>query len=164
MEYIVQDVLGHIDGITARSMFSGWGIYYQGLVVAIIADGELYFKATKALVEKYKKEGLYPFTYTGNKNKVYEMAYVSVPEEVLEDKEKIFDRVMESFEISKQAASSKKKSGILKPMKAKTKAKAKKAVKVKSPEPKPLKKLGFDNKAFNQKNPPALRPKGKRAK
>lgn len=100
MEYIVYDVLGHIEGITARSMFSGWGIYLNKVIVAIIADGELYCKADTPLVAKYKKEGLYPFTYTGNKNKVYEMAYVSVPEETLEDKDAMTDRIMESYEIS----------------------------------------------------------------
>lgn len=100
-DYIVEDVLGHIDGITSRAMFSGHGIYLDGVIVGIIAEGELYLKANKELVAKYKKEGLHPFTYTGNKNKVYEMAYVSVPLETLEDREKIQERIYESFEISK---------------------------------------------------------------
>lgn len=103
MEYIVYDVLGHIDGITAKGMFSGWGIYLDGVIVGLIADGELYFKASKELVANYKKAGLYPFTYSGNKGKVYEMAYMSVPEETLHDKEAIEARVYESFEISQSA-------------------------------------------------------------
>jgi TfoX/Sxy family transcriptional regulator of competence genes len=52
---------------------------------------------------KYKKLGLYPFTYTGNKNKVYEMSYMNVPIETLEDREKIKERIYESYEISKKS-------------------------------------------------------------
>lgn len=108
MEYIVHDVLGHINGITARAMFSGWGIYLDGTIVGIIADGELYMKATKELAAEYKTQGLYTFTYTGDKGKVHELSYVSVPEETFEDREKMQDRVMESLAIS-QAVKKKKK-------------------------------------------------------
>ncbi len=103
MEYILYDVLGHIEGITAKAMFGGWGIYLDGVIVGLIAEGEFYLKADKELVAKYKKEGLYPFTYSGNKGKIYEMSYMSVPEEILNDKEGIEARVFESFEISKKS-------------------------------------------------------------
>jgi len=106
-DYIVEDVLGQIDGISSRAMFGGWGVYLNKVIVGIIAEGELYLKADKELMEKYKKEGLYPFTYTGNKNKVYEMSYVNVPLETLEDKEKIEKRIYESFEISKRVKNNK---------------------------------------------------------
>ncbi len=99
VEYIVHDVLGHISGITAKAMFSGWGIYLDGAIIAIIADGELYFKANKELKEKYKDQGCYPFSYDRN-GKIVEMSYMSVPEEILEHPEKIDQRVYESYELS----------------------------------------------------------------
>jgi len=102
-DYIVEDVLGHIEGISSRAMFGGHCIFLDGKAVGLIAEGEFYLKADKELVAQYKKEGLYPFTYTGKKNKVYEMAYMNVPIEVLEDREKIEERIYESFEISKKA-------------------------------------------------------------
>jgi len=83
--------------------FSGHCIFLDGLAVGLIIDGELYLKADKNLVAQYKKEGLYPFNYTGKKGKVYEMAYVNVPIETLEDREKIEARLYESFEISKKS-------------------------------------------------------------
>jgi TfoX/Sxy family transcriptional regulator of competence genes len=98
-DYIVEDVLGHIEGITARGMFSGWTIYLDGVVIGLIAEGEFYLKADKELVLKYKKEGLYPFTYTKKDGKTYEMACVNVPIETLEDREKVRERVMESYGI-----------------------------------------------------------------
>lgn len=103
MEYIMHDILGHIDGVSAKSMFSGWGIYLDGVIIGIIAEGEFYMKANKEAVIKYKKQGLYPFTYTGHKGKIHELAYMSVPLETLEDRDKITERVYESFDISKKA-------------------------------------------------------------
>ena len=108
-DYIVEDVLEHVGDVTARSMFGGWGIYLNGVIVGIIAEGELYLKATKELVMEYKKQGLYPFTYDKGDGKTYEMAYVSVPIETLEDREAIKERVMESYEISLQTKKSKSK-------------------------------------------------------
>ncbi len=98
-EYIIHDVLGHISGITAKSMFSGWGIFQDGAIIAIIADGELYFKADKRLKEKYLALGCYPFTYDRN-GKTVEMSYMSVPADVLENRDLISERVEESYEVS----------------------------------------------------------------
>ncbi len=101
-DFIVEDVLGYIEGVTSKGMFGGHCIFLDGLAVGLIIDGELYLKADKNLVAQYKKEGLYPFTYKGNKNKVYEMSYVNVPIETLENREKMEERIYESFEISRR--------------------------------------------------------------
>ncbi len=112
VEYVVHDVLGHISGITAKAMFSGWGIYLDGAIIAIIADGELYFKANKELKEKYKQDGYYPVTYDRKgKGRVSkdgtrhdfaksEMNYLSVKAEDLENREEISRRVEESYSLS----------------------------------------------------------------
>jgi DNA transformation protein len=107
-DYIVEDVLGHIKGITSKGMFGGHGIYLDKIIIGIIVEGELYLKADKELVAKYKKEGLYPFTYEGHKGKIYEMSYMSVPIEILEDREAIQARIYESFKISRESKKAKK--------------------------------------------------------
>ena len=98
-DYIVEDILGHISGISARAMFSGWGIYLNKVVVGIIAEGELYLKADSETVLKYKKLGCYPFSYPRN-GKIVDLAYMSVPIETLENREAIQERIYESYEIS----------------------------------------------------------------
>jgi DNA transformation protein and related proteins len=104
-DYIVEDVMGHIPGVTARGMFSGYGLYLDGVIFGLIIDGELYLKADMETVEKYKLQGLYPFTYEKKNGKVYEMAYMSVSLDELEDRDRIQDRVMESYYISLKAKS-----------------------------------------------------------
>ena len=95
-DYIVEDVLGHIEGISSRAMFSGHGIYLDGVIVGLIIDGEFYLKTDK------NTRGLgKPFQYD-RKGKIVSLSYAIVPIEILEDREKIEECVYKSFEISKQ--------------------------------------------------------------
>jgi len=96
VQYITEDILGHIEGITSRAMFSGHGIYLDGIIVGLIIDGEFYLKTdknTKGLGES--------FEYDRN-GKIVTLPYAVVPIEILEDREKIEERIYESFEISKK--------------------------------------------------------------
>jgi DNA transformation protein and related proteins len=99
VEYIIYDVLGHIPEITSRGMFSGHGIYLDSVIIALIIDGELYFKVDKELKEKYIKDGYHPFSYDRN-GKMVDLAYISVTAEDLENREEIDRRVEESYQIS----------------------------------------------------------------
>ena len=99
VEYIIYDVLGHIPGITSRGMFGGHSIYFDGAIIALVIDGELYFKADKKLKDKYSKAGYHPFSYDRN-GKTVDLAYMSVTAEDLENREEMDRRVNESYEIS----------------------------------------------------------------
>ncbi len=100
-EYIVYDILGHIESLTSRRMFGGAGIYVHGKIVAIIVSGELYFKADEELVAKYTVLGCHPFTYEKN-GKTVSMKYMSATEEMLEDRAVMEERVYESLALSEK--------------------------------------------------------------
>ena len=99
VEYIMYDVLGHIEGLTSRGMFSGYGIYLDGAIIALIIDGELYFKVNTALKNKYIKKGYKTFQYDRN-GKTVELNYVNVTAKDLEDKDEMSRRAEESYELS----------------------------------------------------------------
>lgn len=103
-EYVVGDVLGHIKNITSRKMFGVYCLYLDGVIFAIItSDGELRFKADEHTKDKYEKLGGKQFIYTGHKNKKpTPMPYWTVPEEIMENREKIADWILEAAEISKK--------------------------------------------------------------
>jgi DNA transformation protein len=110
-DYIVEDILGHIAGITSKAMFSGHGIYLDGLIVGLIIDGTFYLKADAKTMIKYEQEGCEPFAYergptskaTEGRGKIITMSYMSVQEETMEDREKMEERIYESYEISKKS-------------------------------------------------------------
>lgn len=88
-DHIVYDILGAISGITSKAMFGGYGIYKNGKIFAIIIDGELYFKVGENTVADFKKLGSRQFTYKKKDGKKYKMSYWLLPEEIMEDKEKL---------------------------------------------------------------------------
>ena len=100
-DYIVYDILGDVPNITSKAMFGGWGLYKDGKIFGIIADGELYFKVGESNRKNFEELGSHSFVYAKKDGKEYSMSYWLVPEEVLEDKEKLFEFVERSAELSK---------------------------------------------------------------
>lgn len=98
LEYIL-DLLSHCDSITSRAMFGGYGIYKNGVIFAIIARDELYFKVDQSNIEQYKKQGSEAFTFEA-KGKVSKMSYWKVPLLIMEDETQLKDWVEQSYNIS----------------------------------------------------------------
>jgi len=107
--YVVEDVLGEIPGITSRAMFSGFGIYKKGIIFAIIAEGELYFKVDEKTEADYKAHGSRPFTYEMPGGKKTMLSYWLLPEEIMENSEELPEWVDAAVAASKRAKGAKKK-------------------------------------------------------
>ena len=67
-------------------MFGGFGLYYNGIMFALIIDNELYFKADDKSAEFFKRSSSEPFTYE-NKGRTIKVSYWKVLPEILEDHE-----------------------------------------------------------------------------
>lgn len=98
LEYVL-DLLSHCGSITSRAMFGGHGIYKNGVIFAIIAHDELYFKVDKSNIDLYKKLGSETFTFETN-SRVSVMSYWKVPLLIMEDEAKLKDWVEQSYTIS----------------------------------------------------------------
>lgn len=86
VEYVVEDLFAYLQGtISARSMFGGYGVYRDGVMFGLVADGALYFKVTDSGdVEQYRAMGSGPFVYH-KQGKPQELSYYYIPEEVQEN-------------------------------------------------------------------------------
>lgn len=71
-------------GVSARAMFGGFGLYRNGIMVALIADDRLYFKVGDANRTDYENAASEPFIYE-SKGKQVTMSYREVPAEMLDD-------------------------------------------------------------------------------
>lgn len=87
-EYVAYDLLQQIGGVTYKKMFGGFGVYCDGVMFALIAYDELYFKVTDDNKAAYIDQQLEPFAYEG-KGKKISMSYYKPPTEVLENQEAI---------------------------------------------------------------------------
>lgn len=85
----VEDRLRPLGDVDVRAMFGGYGVYRSGLMFALIAEDELYFKTDDLNREEYLRKGCAPFTYE-MKGKERKIAYYTVPLDVLEDDQELY--------------------------------------------------------------------------
>lgn len=69
--------------LKARRMFGGWGISWDGLSIAIVADGRFYLKTDAQTQAQFREAGCAPFTYEA-KGKRMEMSYWTPPDEAMD--------------------------------------------------------------------------------
>ncbi len=96
-DYIVDDVLRDIPGITTKKVFSGWGVYKYRKIFALIIDGELYFKTNDKNIDEFKKRNSHPFTYN-RKGKLVALGYWLLPEDIYGDDERLIEWIDRSLE------------------------------------------------------------------
>jgi DNA transformation protein len=80
----IAEVFETFGPIRTRRMFGGTGIYADGVIFAVEADGTLYLKADAALAAQLAAEGSAPFTYQG-KGRTVTMSYWQLPDGALDD-------------------------------------------------------------------------------
>ena len=97
--YIVNDILRDVPGISSKSMFGGWTLYQDGIIFGMIIDGELYFKVDESNIDDFKERGSHPFVYQG-KNKPVTMSYWTVPEDILENQTELLIWIEKSIKAS----------------------------------------------------------------
>ncbi|MBD3251583.1 competence protein TfoX [Candidatus Uhrbacteria bacterium] len=101
LSYVLEDVLGHLKGITHRAMFGGYGIYKNGVIFALIAYNKLYFKVGEKNIEEYQALKSKPFQYAQGDHRATTMSYWLVPDLIQKDPKKISEWVRKSVAVSK---------------------------------------------------------------
>jgi len=81
----LQDAFRRFGPIETRRMFSGAGVYHQGVMFGLVVDEVLYLKVDDANRAAFTERGLGPFAYTRLGRRVQIGSFHQAPEEVLED-------------------------------------------------------------------------------
>ena len=84
----VLDQLQDLDGVDARCMFGGYGLYRDETFFGILHKGKLYFKVDESTVGGYHKRKMKPFRPNTRQTL---KSYYQVPVEVLESNERLCD-------------------------------------------------------------------------
>lgn len=71
--------------VTCKRMFGGHGIYADGRILAIEADGEIFLKVDDTTRGFFESHGSTPFTYEKQAGQQAVMSYYRVPAEVYDD-------------------------------------------------------------------------------
>jgi DNA transformation protein len=74
--------------VSIHRMFGGAGIFADGLMIALVSDGEIFLKADRQTIPTLEAGGSRPFTY-GRKNRRVAMSYWRLPDRLLDDPEEL---------------------------------------------------------------------------
>jgi DNA transformation protein and related proteins len=85
----LEDQLRGLGHVTSRRMFSGAGLYCDGVIFALVLRDTLYFKVDDANREAYQAERLAPFRYAARGRMVEIGAYWQVPDRLFDDPEEM---------------------------------------------------------------------------
>ncbi len=103
----LQEVFRSFGSVEARKMFSGYGLYHDGVVFGLVADETLYLKADETIAHYFEEKNLGQFEYSRG-DKIVKMSYYLAPEEIFDDPEEAAKWARRSFEV---AFRSKKRTG-----------------------------------------------------
>jgi DNA transformation protein and related proteins len=105
----VADQLGSLGHITTRRMFSGAGVYCDGVIFALILRDALFFKVDDGNRAAYEAEGLEPFKYEARGRTVEIGSYWRVPERLFDDPDEMLEWARAAVAAGRRAAAEKKR-------------------------------------------------------
>jgi DNA transformation protein and related proteins len=103
----LKDQLKGLGHVTSRRMFSGAGIYCDGVIFALVLRDTLHFKVDDGNRAAYQAEGLRPFSYEARGRLVEMGAYWGVPERLFDDPDEMVDWARAALAAGRRAAAKK---------------------------------------------------------
>jgi DNA transformation protein len=75
--------------VAVRRMFSGAGVFAEGLMIALVVDGVIFLKADDQTIPQFEGEGLSPFSYKTKGGRRTIMSYWRMPERLYDDPDEL---------------------------------------------------------------------------
>jgi DNA transformation protein and related proteins len=102
----IRDLFAPFGAITVRRMFSGAGIFCDGLMFGLIVRDVIYLKADDANIADFEREGCPPFTYTrGRKSgrpSQHALPYWRLPERLYDDPDELAVWARRAFAVAER--------------------------------------------------------------
>jgi DNA transformation protein len=107
--------------VTVRRMFGGAGIYADGTMLGLVADGVIYLKAGEGNAAMFEREGLAPFTYARSKGQGIVMSYRRMPDRLYDDPDELAEWARAALAVAQQPKPRGRAAAKSRPAKKKTK-------------------------------------------
>jgi len=98
LAYVI-DQLRLVGSVSARRMFGGAGLYFDGLFFGLIDDDVVYFKVGDSNRDDYERAGMRRFRPFPDQPQ-YEMGYYEVPADALDDPEELAAWARKSLDVA----------------------------------------------------------------
>jgi DNA transformation protein len=103
----LKELLSAFGPVAIRRMFGGVGIFAEGIMFALVYDGELYLKADAETIPAYRTEGSGPFAY-GAKGRRIVMSYWQLPDRLLDDADELAQWARSALRAAQRSAAIKR--------------------------------------------------------
>ncbi|MEZ5853670.1 MAG: TfoX/Sxy family protein [Hyphomicrobiaceae bacterium] len=91
-------------------MFGGSGLFLDGVMFALIADGVLFFKSDEETRDAFAAEGCGPFTYARKGGQATLTSYWKAPEHLLDEPDDMLAWARDAHGVARRAAARKPRS------------------------------------------------------
>jgi DNA transformation protein len=92
--------------VTVRRMFGGAGVFADGLMIALISNGDIFLKADSETSRAFESEGMKPFTYGAKRSRVT-MSYWRMPDRLLDDQDELAEWAKAALGAARRSAAKK---------------------------------------------------------
>jgi DNA transformation protein len=104
---LLQEQLEPLGRIAFRRMFSGAGVYCDGVIFGLILRDALHFRVDDGNRAAYQAEGMQPFRYDAKGKTIEVGAYWRVPERLLDEPDEMVRWARAALAAGRQAAAGK---------------------------------------------------------
>ena len=104
---LLHEQLEPLGRVTFRRMFSGAGVYCDGVIFALILRDALHFKVDDGNRAAYEAEGMSPFSYDAKGRTIEIGAYWRVPERLFDEPEEMVEWARAALAAGRRAAAEK---------------------------------------------------------
>jgi DNA transformation protein and related proteins len=113
----LKEIFSAFGPVSVRRMFGGAGVYAEGTMFALVADGELYLKADADTIPAFRAAGVGPFVY-GAKGRRVVMSYWRLPDRLLDEPDELAEWARTALRVAQRSAAarpSRRKAAVRKP-------------------------------------------------
>jgi DNA transformation protein len=102
----IRDLFAPFGPVMVKRMFSGAGIFRDGLMFGLIIRDVIYLKADEICIANFEREGCGPFTYTRGKSKgqptQHALPYWRLPERLYDDPDELAAWARQAFDVAQR--------------------------------------------------------------
>jgi DNA transformation protein len=95
--------------VSVRRMFSGAGVFSDGLMIALVVDGVIYLKADNSFVPMFEREGQSPFSYKTRDGERTLNSYWRMPERLYDEPDELAEWARLALAVARKGKAPKRK-------------------------------------------------------
>ena len=99
----ISELFAGFGPVTVRRMFSGAGVFADGLMIALVVDGVIFLKADVLTIPAFESEGLRPFSYKTKDGDRTLNSYWRMPERLYDEPDELVDWARRAMETARRA-------------------------------------------------------------